>query len=287
MYKGPSPSSINSTFSNHTYDLITCLLNGEQKKNITSSYLKKLGYTKDDYIKQFPGAPLISNYLKEIRSKNMTTLNTSNKHFQKKRKKAVRNFLNSDRSIEYRKKASEKAKKQHANGLDEKVRGYFKERYIGSAEQIRRSKRLLKSPLNKIPGVLEKKKETYINNSKLGLHNKETKFKKKRYKNTDLIYQSSYELDFLSFCEKVGILDVIKNSHCFTDENYPYNFYQPDYIFDNKYIIEIKSWYIENLQEKKYPGILKIKEELIIKHGYKFLYIKDKDYSPLNNLLIG
>lgn len=44
-------------------------------------------------------------------------------------------------------------------------------------------------------------------------------------------------------------------------------------------MIEIKSWYIENLQEKRYPGILDIKKKLIESKGYKFLYIKDKDYT--------
>ena len=130
-----------------------------------------------------------------------------------------------------------------------------------------------------MPEAREKSRQTYIKNSDLGLHNKETKFKKKLYKETTLMYQSSYELDFLELCDNKGILDRIKNAPCFSDIDYPYNFYAPDYILDDIYVIEIKSWYIENLQEKRCPGLLKKKEELVISKGYKFLYIKDKDYT--------
>lgn len=126
---------------------------------------------------------------------------------------------------------------------------------------------------------------TYIKNSNLGLHNKETKFSKTQYKDSGLMHQSSYELDFLELCDKRNILDRIKNAPCLSAKSYPYNFYLPDYILDDNYIIEIKSWYIENLQESRYPGILKLKEQLVIDKGYKFLYIKDKDYSILENII--
>lgn len=285
MYTGPIPSSINKNFLDHSYSLITCLITGEQRQTITSPYLKKIGLTKEDYIKKFPGAPLISNKIKEARSNNMKSLNLTNEEFQKTRQLAVSNFLNSEKSINYRKNASEKAKKQHQNGQSEYVRKYFREKYIGSTDQFNRRTRLLNTPMHTIPGVNEKKKETYIKNSNLGKHNKETRYKKRRFKDTSLFYQSTYELDFLLYCETNNLLSRIKNSHCFSDSTYPYNFYEPDYILDDRYVIEIKSWYVEQLQEKKVPGLLRMKEALVVNSGYKFLYIRDKKYKPLESFL--
>jgi len=282
MYNGPNPKDIDINFPDHTYELIVCLIDGSKRKIIQERTLKKnYNITKKEYQEKFPNAPLMSSAAKDLRSNTMRNLNLNNKDFQEKRIKASREFLESDRSAEYRKSQSDKAKEQHKSGLDLCVKKYFKERYIGSNEQKKRSKRFKDNNPNYIEDCQLKKKETYIKNSELGLHNKETRFKKKKYKDTNLIYQSSYELDFLEFCEKNNLLLRIKNSPCFTSEDYPYNFYAPDYILDDEYIIEIKSWYIENLQEKRCPGLLKIKERLIISKGYKFLYVRDKDYSSL------
>jgi hypothetical protein len=301
MYNGPSPKTINSNWPDHSYEYITCLVSGKSKKSILNKHLQEYGYTRKSYIEKFPGAPLISeksrdNYKKsalsergkKIRSQNLTNLNLTNKEFQEKRKKSFRQFLDSDRSIKYREKASEKAKKQHAEtNLNEKVSLYFKTRYHGSTDQKNRSNRM-KGENNIVnhPGVKEKSKQTYIENSKKGLNSKETRFKKKKFLDTNLIYQSSYELDFLNFCKKYNVLDRIKNSQCFSSKNYPYNYYEPDYCLDEKIIIEVKSWYIENLQEKKCPGILKLKKQLVESEGYKFLYIKDKDYEEFLKYII-
>lgn len=298
MYTGPLPNSINKEFPNHTYELITCLINGEQKRSLLNRYLKKLGTTREQYIIQFPGAPLLSNSARDaykkaaqtetgrsIRSATIKKLNLENKEFQKNRKEAVLKFLNSDRSLEYRKKLSENAKRQHINGQAEYIRKYFKERFIGSENQFNRSLRLLNDPIYLKPGIKEKKVETYLRNSKLGLHNNETRYKKKKFKNTKLIYQSSYELDFLLWCESKNILNRIENSPCISDKAYPYAFYAPDYILDSTYIIEVKSSYIERLQEKKHPGILKLKEQLVIKSGHRFLYILDKNYSLIESII--
>jgi hypothetical protein len=224
---------------------------------------------------------------RKIRSETITHLNLHNLDFQEKRKKSCKNFLNSDQSLEYRKLSSERAKNQHKNGQADYVRLYFAERYQGSNVQKEKSIRAKMNNPGNAPGAREKMRDTYIRNSELGLHNKETKFKKKKYKDTDLIYQSSYELDFLDFCEKSNLLGRIKNSPCFTSEDYPYNFYAPDFILDNMIVIEIKSWYVENLQEKRYPGILDIKRQLVESKGYNFLYIRDKDYTILRDLFGG
>lgn len=284
MYRGPNPKDIDINFPEHTYEFIICLLDGSQRKIIQERTLKNdYGVTKKEYLEKFPEAPLMSLSAKEQRSNTMRSLNLNNKDFQEKRKKASKEFLDSDRSLEYRKAQAEKAKQQHMEtNIDDRVRNYFRTNFIGSDDQIKRSIRAKENNPGKTPEARKKIKDTYIKNSELGLHNKETKFKKKKYKDTNLIYQSSYELDFLEFCEANNILNKIQNSPCFTDETYPYNFYAPDYIFDNKCVIEVKSWYIENLQEKRYPGILEIKKNLIESKGYKFLYIRDKDYSSIS-----
>ena len=299
MYNGPKPRDIDITYADHSYELITCLVSGEQKRILQDRYLRKFGITKDEYYIKFPGAPVkslaasesyrksaISELGSSIRSKNLTKLNLTDSNFQVNRKAGIKEFLDSDESLEYRKSQSGNTKRQHKEtNLEDKIREYFKSAFLGSEDQQNRK---LRASINN-PGssqeVREKIKNTYLKNSELGLHNKETKFKKKMYRNTGLIYQSSYEFDFLELCNELNVLDRIKNSPCFSDKDYPYNFYAPDYILDDRYVIEIKSWYIENLQEKRCPGLLKIKEELVIKKGYKFLYVKDKNYTSLLRLI--
>lgn len=287
MYTGPNPKDINSDYPNHTHELIVCLIDGSQRKIIQERTLKNnYGITKKEYLEKFPNAPLMSLSAKESRSNNMRNLNLNNKEFQEKRTKASREFLDSDRSIEYRKDQSIKAIKQHKEtNLEDSIRDYFKSDFIGSTDQMARS---IRARENNPGSSLESRKKirsTYIKNSDLGLHNKETKYKKRIYKDTTLMYQSSYELDFLEYCELNNLIGRIKNSPCFSSDTYPYNFYAPDYILDNEYIIEIKSRYIENLQEKRCPGLLEKKKNLIISKGYKFVYIRDKDYSVIIDLL--
>ena len=298
MYTGQSPQSIDINYPAHTYELITCLINGEQKRIIQDRYLQKFGYTKETYITEFPLAPLkslaasesyrnaaLSEKGRATRSNTITNLNLYNAEFQEKRKDSCKEFFESDRSIEYRRLNSDRAKEQHKNGQADYVRKYFKERHSGSAAQKAASIRATLNNPGNAPGAREKIRATYIKNSELGLHNKETKFKKKLYKDSSLMYQSTYELDFLELCDNYNILDRIKNAPCLSADYYPYNFYAPDYILDDTYIIEIKSWYIESLQEKRCPGLLQLKEQLVIDKGYKFLYIKDKDYTPLLSLI--
>jgi len=231
------------------------LVNGEQKRILQDRYLRKFGITKDEYLARFPGAPVnsmsasdsyrrvaLSDKGRESRSKNLTRLNLEDENFQAKRKQASKDFLNSDRSLEYRKRQSENTTKQHKEtNLEDCMRFYFKTKYIGSVDQKDRSERMKSNNPGSREDVKEKSKNTYLKNSELGLHNKETKFKKKIYKGTELMYQSSYELDFLESCDRLNILDRIKNSPCFSDKDYPYNFYAPDYILDDTYVVEIKS----------------------------------------------
>jgi hypothetical protein len=295
MYTGPVPPQVNKNYPMHTYELITCLVNGEQKRVIQDRYLKKFGYSRQRYISEFPGAPLksfaasdayrssaLSDNGRKTRSETMANLNLNNKEFNLKRKESLTEFYTSDRSIEYKQKKSELAKIQHKNGQSDYVKEYFKERYTGSEDQLNRSIRMTHRNPTACPKVREKIISTYIKNRTTGMHT--SRFKKKQFKNTGLIYQSSYEKHFLEYCEIHGILHRVKNAHILTDNTYPLKFYEPDYIIDETYIVEIKSWWIEKIQEERTPGILKLKESLVISKGYNFLYIKDKNYDQLSAL---
>lgn len=182
-YNGPEPKSINNEFPDHTDEYIVCLLNGELRKKIQNNYLKKIGSSKEEYIKLFPGAPLCSHKLSSVykniansdeernrRSKTITQLNLNNTEFQKKRQNGVNAFWKSCNSKELRNKLSEKAKKQHKNGLGNYVSKYFKENYINSEDQISRSERL-KNKEHSIHSMESRKKSVSTIFAKYGVHN--------------------------------------------------------------------------------------------------------------------
>lgn len=294
MYGGPNPKDINLTFSDHTYDKVVCLLNGETKSIMQDRYLRKFGSSKDDYLSRFPGAPLLScGYSDAIRahassdkgrksrSNNMTRLNLHDTDFKKKRNKATQEFRDSDRSLDYRAALSEKAKLQHKNGLEDSVRDYYTNRFPGSQHQKEQSKRMRENNPGARPDVIEKSKATYIANHNHGYH----ATTKNKFKDYDLQYQSSYEHKFLLYCEEKGIIDHISRSPTFKDADYPRRYYLPDYILYGEYVVEIKSWYIEKKQEELRPGITAEKSSLIIRSGYKWLYIVDFDYTELDQII--
>ena len=76
-------------------------------------------------------------------------------------------------------------------------------------------------------------------------------FKKitKKYKNTNLYYQSKLEFNFLEYCENVGILNKIKNGKRIKliDEEFGY-YYLPDFIFDDRYVVALKSTWMKKIQ---------------------------------------
>ena len=227
MYKGPIPTDIDITYPLHTYELITCLVNGEQKRIIQNRYLLKYGISKLEYLIKFPNAPIKSlaaseSYRcaasteegKKRRSETITNLNLNNADFQEKRKKAGKEFFESDRSLEYRRVKSELAKEQHKNGQADYVRKYYKERHQGSEAQKQASIRTKLNNPGATPAAREKSRQTYIRNSELGLHNKETKFKKKLLKLTkkndgiaDHHHYTGHKIDF----NNVEILAEKKN----------------------------------------------------------------------------
>lgn len=300
MYSGPNPKDVNPNYPDHTYDKVTCLVSGEQKKIIQDRYLAKYGFSREQYQQVFSGAPLkslsasesyrtFSLLLRDARSANMTKLNTSgpDSDFQKKRYEGHQSFLDSDDSKKYREYMRDKAKKQHEEqGLADAVRAYFNERYEGSQNQQKRRERFLRDNPVYRPGVVDKSKETYIRNHEAGLHNDPKGTKKKQYKDTSLTYQSSYELDFLEYCESAGILHLVQNAKTLRDKWYPRKYYLPDYVVAESMVVEVKSWYIEKLHNEKY-GLehLNEKRALVERHGFQWLYVLDKDYTELNAIL--
>lgn len=122
--------------------------------------------------------------------------------------------------------------------------------------------------------------KTVINTMKSG-----KMFKIKKYKDTSLTYQSSYELDFLELCESQGILGKIKNGSRFKFENGKY--FLNDFGLD-QYEIEIKSNYW--FKQQGGQEYIKKRKNIVESHGKKYLFILDKEYKDflkiLNNLII-
>jgi hypothetical protein len=105
-------------------------------------------------------------------------------------------------------------------------------------------------------------------------------FKTKKYSNTDLTYQGTYELDFLEKYYNVIKIEKINPIKYTLNENTHY--YHPDfYLPEYNLIIEIKSSYTYNYELDKNIA----KKEHSIKSGYNFLFIIDKDYSEFEYYL--
>ena len=110
-------------------------------------------------------------------------------------------------------------------------------------------------------------------------------FKVKKYKETDLCYQSLYEYHFLEYCEKNNILDRVKNGNVYeflTEEN-EYGFRTiTDFCIDDMEI-EIKSTYI--LEKQGGDIVLNIKRDAVERTGKKYLLILDKKYTEFDKYL--
>lgn len=170
MYTGPNPKDVNPNYPDHTYDEVTCLVSGEQKRIIQNRYLAKYGSSREEYQRAFPGAPLKSLAASEsyqnaalndggMRSKTMMNLNTSGHDsiFQTKRRNGKRVFLESDDSKEYREYLSYKLTRQHEeHGQADKVREYFQTTYQGSEHQQQKRERFLSDNPVYQPGVVDK-----------------------------------------------------------------------------------------------------------------------------------
>ena len=114
------------------------------------------------------------------------------------------------------------------------------------------------------------------------IFNKQQKsgLKTKKYDNTELSYQGTYELDFLEKYHDRLKIEKINPIQYFLNENSHY--YHPDfYLPEYNLIIEVKSSYTYNYDLDKNLA----KKEYSIKSGYNFMFIIDKDYTDLNCIL--
>lgn len=119
------------------------------------------------------------------------------------------------------------------------------------------------------------------NNSKF---NFKEYFKVKRYKDTELCYQSLYEFDFLEKCEDIGIIDKVKNGNVynFLIEEREYGFRTLTDFNIEDFEIEIKSSYI--LEKQGGEKVLNIKRNAIEREGKRYLLILDKDYTEFDKI---
>lgn len=113
-----------------------------------------------------------------------------------------------------------------------------------------------------------------------GLHSSNPFCKKRKYKNTNLHYQGSFELDFLNkYFHKIKIENGKNFYYIIENENRIYisDFFLPDY----NLIIEIKSSWTFNKEINKNQ----LKKESVLKNNTNFLFIIDKNYNELNKII--
>ena len=116
------------------------------------------------------------------------------------------------------------------------------------------------------------------------IHTKQQKsaFKIHQYKDTNLFYRGSYEKDFLdNYYDKIKIEKAISEKYNYKDVNRVYfpDFYLPDF----NLVIEIKSKYIFDLESEQ--NILK--QNACLNNNKNYLFIIDKDYLKLNEIIYG
>jgi hypothetical protein len=102
--------------------------------------------------------------------------------------------------------------------------------------------------------------------------------KLQKFKNTDILYQGSYELDFLEkyFVKYPDIKRGPTIKYMFDGE---FHYYHSDFFIPSlNLVIEIKN---NNLFNKDFNKI-KQKEIFTIKEGYNYIIIIDKNYTNLN-----
>lgn len=134
--------------------------------------------------------------------------------------------------------------------------------------------------------IKEKVKQTWINNygvehpiQNKNIHLKQQKnsLVRKKYKNTNLNYQGTYEKDFLN--KYYNIIDIDSGVSIKYNFNNKEKVYFSDfYIKSKNLIIEIKSKYYYDLHLNQNLA----KQKASISQGYNFIFIIDKNYNELN-----
>ena len=107
-----------------------------------------------------------------------------------------------------------------------------------------------------------------------------TSLRRKTFNNTELLYQGSYELDFLiKYYDKITIKNGKSLKYLLDSE---IKMYHSDFYIPNlNLIVEIKSSYWYN----KYLKMNILKEKQCKLLGYNYIIIIDKNYSELDNEL--
>ncbi len=105
-------------------------------------------------------------------------------------------------------------------------------------------------------------------------------FKRFKFRDTDITYQGSYELDFLeNFFDRLDIREADPIEYYFQGVR---KYYYPDFFLaSHNTIIEIKSKYYYELYLEKNLS----KREATLDRGYNFILIIDKDYTELKKLI--
>ena len=115
-----------------------------------------------------------------------------------------------------------------------------------------------------------------IQNKEIFKRGQKTRFLVHNFKDTNLTYQGSYELDFLEkFYDKIDINSGPSIPYLFEGKN---KIYHSDfYISSKNLVVEIKSTYFNNLYIFKNQA----KEKATISNGFNYILILDKNYSEL------
>lgn len=116
----------------------------------------------------------------------------------------------------------------------------------------------------------------------LEIHHKTLKTQRflKKFKETDLTYQGSYELDFLEkFYDIIDINNGLDISYLVSDRN---KIYHSDFYIPSKnLIVEIKSTYILKLDEE-----IEYKKKACIEQGYNYILILNKNYKEFEKTIL-
>lgn len=185
-------------------------------------------------------------------------------------------------------KAVETKKRRYKNGAFDSdiMKASMQEKYgVNHASQIPKNKkeqseRMKRSnPMFDIETV-KRASNTLIKNIACG---KTKLYNTKKYKYTDIYYQSSYELEFLELCESLGVLDNIRNGNSYEcNHKYLNNWILTDFSIGD-IEIEIKSTYIMNKQGGL--KVLNAKRKTVEDCGKKYVVILDKDYSEFLEII--
>jgi hypothetical protein len=101
-----------------------------------------------------------------------------------------------------------------------------------------------------------------------------------KFKDTNITYQGSYELDFLEkFYDKIDIENGPSVPYLFEGKNKVYH--SDFYIPSKNLIVEIKSDYILTLDKE-----INEKKEFCLKQDYNYILILNKDYSEFIHLYV-